>query len=93
MFVRQAARLVMISDPEREEGPSFDRELREAFGLSPAEAHLTGILVRGVGLPTAADELGISRHTAKAQLGAIFRKTETNSQARLIRLVLKTVSR
>jgi DNA-binding CsgD family transcriptional regulator len=42
-------------------------------------------LYHGVDLAEAADRLGISRHTARACLNAVLRKTETHRQAELIR--------
>lgn len=62
--------------------------LRSLFGLSPAEARLTRLLVAGKPLETAANELNISRHTARSQLRAVFTKTGTNRQPDLVQRVL-----
>ena len=73
--------------------PDLDRHLnpdliRELFALSPAEARLTRLLVRGRSVSQAARELHISPHTARTQLKAVFSKTGTRRQPELIRKVL-----
>lgn len=79
--------VVFISDPEREVAIPSDL-LRRIFILSPAEVELTLALVRGLSLTEAANHQGISLGTARNRLKAIFLKTDTHTQAELIRLVL-----
>jgi len=62
--------------------------LRSLFGLSPAEARLTHLLVTGKSLSSAASELHISRHTVRTQLKSVFAKTGTNRQPDLVQRVL-----
>ncbi|HQR04241.1 MAG: helix-turn-helix transcriptional regulator [Proteobacteria bacterium] len=67
------------------EGP-----LMELFGLTRAEARLAARLASGLGLKEAAAAIGISHHTARAQLSAVFAKTDTHRQSQLVSLVLGT---
>jgi DNA-binding CsgD family transcriptional regulator len=52
---------------------------------------LAARLARGDALAAAAAELGVSYATARTQLAVIFRKTDTNRQGELIRLLLINV--
>jgi DNA-binding CsgD family transcriptional regulator len=80
------AAIIYISDPLMPATP--DRNvLVSAFGLTPREADLALLMLRGDSLADAADSLAIARNTARNHLQAIFRKTGTNSQAGLIRVL------
>lgn len=59
--------------------------VRDVFGLTPAEAELAEILLQQGSLAGCADKLGKSHETLRSQLKALFAKTETHSQAELIR--------
>jgi len=59
------------------------------FGLTPGELRLLRALATGSGLRCAANKLDININTAKSRLRAIFEKTDTHSQAQLIRLLLE----
>jgi DNA-binding CsgD family transcriptional regulator len=61
--------------------------LSETFGLTSAEAMLAATLSNGTSLNAAADELNISRLTARSQLKAVFAKTDTHRQSQLVALV------
>jgi DNA-binding CsgD family transcriptional regulator len=76
--------LLLLRDPAERPALSSAR-LRALFGLTAAEARMAVQLYHGVDLAEAADRLGISRHTARACLNAVLRKTETHRQAELIR--------
>lgn len=70
-----------------------DIEIREdslmaLYGLSLAEARLVIQLVQGKTLEAISEERGHSRHTLRAQLKAIFRKTGVNRQSDLMKLIL-----
>jgi DNA-binding CsgD family transcriptional regulator/PAS domain-containing protein len=56
----------------------------KAFGLTPAESRLASIIAEGLNPERAAEELGISRVTARNQLKAIFAKTGTHRQSELV---------
>lgn len=69
-----------------------DELLMELFGLTRAEAALAARLVAGESLNDAAESLGRSRYTARAQLSAIFAKTDTNRQPQLVSKILQAVN-
>lgn len=78
---------VFIGDPEVEIVPPVP-VLQEMFGLTPAEAKLASLLAAGLRIDDAARQLGISVHTARAQLKQVFAKTGTHRQAALMRVLL-----
>jgi DNA-binding CsgD family transcriptional regulator len=78
--------VLLLQGPVRDCAPSQSR-LIEVFGVTPAEAKLIAHLVDGLTLTAAAEALGVSRNTARAQLSSIFTKTGVNRQAHLVKLV------
>ncbi|MBZ9905308.1 LuxR C-terminal-related transcriptional regulator [Mesorhizobium sp. BR115XR7A] len=62
-------------------------QLRDLYGLTPAEAAVATAITRGEGLQAVADELGISLTRARTHLQHVFEKTETRRQAELVRLI------
>lgn len=62
--------------------------LEGLYGLTTAEARLVIALVAGHKLEEVAQLSGTSPHTVRNQLKSAFRKTETNRQAELVKLVL-----
>jgi DNA-binding CsgD family transcriptional regulator/PAS domain-containing protein len=65
--------------------------LQALYRLTRAEARLAAALANGQGLGRAAEELKITRNTAKTQLQQIFAKTQTSRQAELVRLLMAVV--
>jgi DNA-binding CsgD family transcriptional regulator len=63
--------------------------LKTAFGLTPAEARVAAALAHGSTLQGVADELGISRETARDQLKSVFLKTDTHRQSQLVALLAR----
>ena len=61
--------------------------LVQVFDLSRAEARLAQKLARGKSLEEASQSLEIKLTTARSQLAAIFQKTRTRRQARLVALL------
>ena len=61
--------------------------LEKMFGLTPAEARLTLLLVGGKTLNEVAEKLHLSVATVRTQLKAVFEKTHTHRQAELVVLV------
>jgi DNA-binding CsgD family transcriptional regulator len=61
--------------------------LRELHGLNRSEARLAMCLADGSRLWSVADTLHITKETARTTLKMVFRKTGTNSQAQLVRLL------
>ena len=58
--------------------------LARLYGFTRAEAHLVQMLCRGIELSHAAEQLGISRNTARNQLQSVFAKTGTRRQNELM---------
>lgn len=78
--------VLLLQGPVRDCAPSQSR-LIEMLGVSPAEAKLIAHLVDGLTLTAAAEALGVSRNTARAQLSSVFSKTGVNRQNQLVKLV------
>jgi DNA-binding CsgD family transcriptional regulator len=66
--------------------PTFEL-LNDMFGLSAAEARLAQFLAKGESVESAAQLLEIKPTTARSQLAAIFDKTGTRRQAKLVALL------
>ena len=86
---RGAAAVLFVSDPDDREETDADA-LRALYGLTPAEATLTGRLLTGEDLRCAAEALDVSMNTARTHLKKIFEKTGTKRQAELVRLALRS---
>jgi DNA-binding CsgD family transcriptional regulator len=63
--------------------------LRVAFELTPAEARLAQGITRGATLEEIAIVLGIKMPTARTQLAAVFAKTGTRRQAKLVAILTR----
>ena len=61
--------------------------LVDTFGLTPAEARLAARLVTGEALEQIADELRITKETARYELKSVFRKTDVHRQSELVALL------
>jgi DNA-binding CsgD family transcriptional regulator len=61
--------------------------IAKAFGLTPAEARLAGLLVEGQSLEDIAERLQLSRGTIRVQLKAVFAKTGMHRQGELVALL------
>ncbi len=85
--VRPPAAIVFLHDSAA--AAQIDPQvIRSAFGLTVAESRLTVLLVAGRCVQDASTELGVSPHTVRAHLKAIFAKTGVNSQSDLLRMLL-----
>jgi DNA-binding CsgD family transcriptional regulator len=60
-----------------------EKELRDLFGLTPAEARVALALTEGLDPAGVAERLGVSMPTVRTHLTRIFDKTETAGQATL----------
>jgi DNA-binding CsgD family transcriptional regulator len=58
--------------------------LLSAFGLSPREADVAKLVVRGASTRIIVDTLHISRHTVQDHLKAVFDKTGVRSRRELV---------
>jgi len=85
---RRIAALIVITDLNARARPT-DALIREAFGLTPAEARLATVLAAGEDLRKAADLLGVAYETARVQLKAIFGKMQVSRQAELAAVLAK----
>lgn len=81
------AAIIFITDPENATGLD-DAQLKERFGLTPAEARLVREMIGSGSVQDAAEKLTITIATARTHLHRIFAKTGARSQADLMRLVL-----
>lgn len=80
--------VLFVTDPERlPEDPAA--RLRGLYRLTERESQLVRILIAGRGLEAAADEMGITRESARGYLKRIFEKTGTSRQGELVALVLR----
>jgi DNA-binding CsgD family transcriptional regulator len=84
---RRAQVAVVVNDPEQRT-PSHLELLRDLYGLTPSEAAVAKILMRGASLRQAADELRVRLSTARTHLQHIFDKTGVRRQSELVRLLL-----
>jgi DNA-binding CsgD family transcriptional regulator len=78
--------LLVIVDLEKRNGPP-ETTLQTVFHLSTAEARLACRLASGEPIDTIADELRISKATARNHLKNIFAKTGVHRQAEFVALV------
>ncbi|WP_169458007.1 helix-turn-helix transcriptional regulator [Ottowia thiooxydans] len=67
--------------------PAVSDFVMRIFGLSPAEARLLPLLLRGYAPTEIASELGVKISTVRSQLSSIFAKTGSTRQQDLIRLL------
>jgi len=82
------AALVLIHDSDRHAVPPKQR-LRDAYGLTAAEAGVAQLLLRGAGMAEIATELRISVETARTHLRRVLGKTGVHRQSDLILLLLR----
>lgn len=75
--------LAMVLLSQQDHKP-IDKLAQNALGLTAAEARLASKLAAGRQIADASAELGISPHTARTQLKAIFAKTGARRQSELI---------
>lgn len=72
--------------------PEPDLYLWQAtFDLTPAEARMAAMILRGNTLTGASLEWGISHHTANKHLDNVFMKTNTHRQPDLVRVLMQTL--
>jgi len=79
--------VIFVTDPDRILKPAAS-QLREQFGLTPAQAAFAIEILSGDGIQAAADRLAITRATARTHLARVFEKTGTRRQSELVRLLM-----
>lgn len=83
---RFAAALFIGTPHERQE--LCHQVIQSLYDLTPAETRLAVELANGRDLVEISEHFGISKHTVRTQLKAIFQKTDTRRQAELVKLLL-----
>jgi DNA-binding CsgD family transcriptional regulator len=78
--------LLIFVDLERRPRPP-QAALKATFALTPAEARLASEISSGKTLDLIADEICISKETARNQLKSIFQKTGVNRQSELVAIL------
>ena len=83
----------IISYLHGDEGESMarERQISSLFALAPREARLALALSQGRSIAQAAQDMGISVHTARLYSKRIYAKTGTKGQADLVRLLLSSL--
>lgn len=87
-----AAAIVHVFDPDHDLEPLLTPVCR-LYGLSPVEGRLASLLARGMALGDAAKAMRVQEQTARSYLKQVFLKTDTNRQAELVWLMLKSAVR
>lgn len=83
----EVAAVIYIADPEKLREADV-AGLADFYGLTKSEQLLCQQLLCGLSLIEAAKALRITQGTARQRLKTVFRKTDTGSQADLIRLMM-----
>lgn len=83
----KAMAIIFVNNPDDRIAPA-EAALGAQFRLTPAEARLTVALLDGEHIDDYAQRIGLSPHTVKTQLKAVFAKTGCGRQADLMRVVL-----
>ena len=87
-----AARLLVLEQADTEWNDTINAVLQASFGLTRAETDIVASLCDGKSVSRIAEQRGRQMSTLRAQIKSILRKTNTHSQAQLIRLCLSLVS-
>jgi DNA-binding CsgD family transcriptional regulator len=84
-----ARALMLLTDLNNSRRRAQGAVMKQAFGLTVAEARVAEFLAMGGSIEHAAQELRISRETARNQLKAVFAKTGTHRQGELVALLAR----
>lgn len=91
LYRASAPVLVNVTDLEIDV-PAPAVELKDLFGLTPAEVRLAAAVFEGQTLAEAAEAFGLSVNTIRYQLARIFDKTGVSRQAELVKLMMRLAS-
>ncbi|MBB3695678.1 hypothetical protein [Sphingomonas sp. BK580] len=86
------AAILYVFDPAQELRRLIE-PVCKLYGLSPVETRLTCLLADALSLADAAAAMRVREQTARSYLKQIFLKTDTNRQAELVWLMLKSAVR
>jgi len=81
-----AAVLLLLGEPQTH-NEDLASILMNSFGLTKAEARIAIEIGAGGSVAAAADKFGVTYETARAQLRAVFGKTDTHRQGQLAALI------
>ena len=84
--------LVFLSDPSSKPA-SRATVLRALYGLTPTESRLADLLLQGLEVREAADQLRTTLETTRFQLKRVLAKTGARRQSELMRLMLSLPGR
>lgn len=87
---REGVTLLLIVDPDSSV-EADEAEVRQLFGLTPNEARLASLLIKGKSLKECCDQLEIRVSTGRMHLEHLFSKTGVHRQSQLVALLLKSV--
>lgn len=90
---KNSKRYFLITSVYTEENLELDPHIIEYFGLTPAEATVTGLLCNGMTPMEAAKERGVKIAAIRSQIVAIKEKTSARDIPDLIRIVTTVVIR
>lgn len=85
---QRAVAVLMLVDPDAQRGP-FEPILCQAFRFTSAEAAIAADLCRGRDVEEITRMRGVSTATVRAQMKALFAKTDTKRQAELVALLAR----
>ena len=83
------AALILINEPEQNGAPGLHKALKQAFGLTPAEARTAALVGSGLAPQDVADQLGITVGTVRCELKSVFEKLAISRQSELAALVVR----
>lgn len=88
---REDADLVLTSATPRPRAAStaIDADERPYEGLTPREREVLALLAEGAGNREIAERLGVTEHTVKFHLGAIFGKLGASTRTEAVRRALR----
>jgi len=84
--------LIMLLTPIAHGMHVQPEQIRDALGLTLAEARIVSALVAGLTLSEYAEQAGLTRNTVRNQLASAFLKTGTDRQASLVATAVSALS-
>lgn len=78
---------------ETETHATLSEEHQDLFQLTHREIEIASALLEGHSIDSLAAKFGMSRNTARVHLQSLFRKTETNRQSDLVRILTSVARR
>ncbi|HKW18435.1 MAG TPA: helix-turn-helix transcriptional regulator, partial [Terriglobales bacterium] len=85
-FSETVSAVVYVTDPGVRIRPRNEL-LQSLFGLTPAECRIALLIGDGVATPEIRELAGITTNTLKTHLASIYRKTNTQRQTQLVKLI------